>query len=163
MDRSETSQKQVAGSLYDKDFYAWTREQASLLHSRQWSQLDLLNLVEEIESLGRQERRELINRLGVLIGHLLKWQYQPQQRTRSWIATIAIQRLEITELIEESPSLKPDLEAALRQAYLKAINLAIQETNLPNRTFPPNCPYSLEEILDDRFYPGEPSSLLDED
>lgn len=163
MDRAETSQKQVVGSLYDKDFYAWTQEQASLLHSRQWSQLDLLNLVEEIESLGRQERRELINRLGVLIGHLLKWQYQPQQRTRSWIATIAIQRLEITELIEESPSLKPDLEAALRQAYLKAINLAIQETNLPNRTFPPNCPYSLEEILDDRFYPGEPSSLLDED
>jgi len=163
MDRSETSQKQVAGSLYDKDFYAWTQEQASLLHSRQWSQLDLLNLVEEIESLGRQERRELINRLSVLIGHLLKWQYQSHRRTRSWIATIAIQRLEITELIEESPSLKPDLEAALRQAYLKAINLAIQETNLPNRTFPPNCPYSLEEILDDRFYPGEPSSLLDED
>jgi len=163
MDRSETSQKQVAGSLYDKDFYAWTQEQASLLHSRQWSQLDLLNLVEEIESLGRQERRELINRLSVLIGHLLKWQYQSHRRTRSWIATIAIQRLEITKLIEENPSLKPDLEAALQQAYLKAINLAIQETNLPNRTFPPNCPYSLEEILGDRFYPGEPSELLDEE
>ena len=163
MDRSETSQKQVAGSLYDKDFYAWTQEQALLIQGRQWSQLDLLNLVEEIESLGRQERRELINRLSVLIGHLLKWQYQSHRRTRSWIATIAIQRLEITKLIEENPSLKPDLEAALQQAYLKAINLAIQETNLPNRTFPPNCPYSLEEILDDRFYPGEPSSLLDED
>ncbi len=76
MDGSETHQKQVS-SLYDKDFYAWTQEQASLLQSRQWSQLDLPNLIEEIESLGRQERRELINRLSVLMAHLLKWQYQP--------------------------------------------------------------------------------------
>ena len=162
MDKPETSQKNVP-SLYDKDFYAWTQEQASLLHSRQWSQLDLLNLVEEIEFLGRQERRELINRLSVLIGHLLKWQYQSQRRTRSWVATIAIQRLEIMKLIEESPSLKPDLEAALQQAHLKAINLAIQDTNLPNRTFPVVCPYALAEILDDRFHPGEPSDLSNEE
>ena len=162
MDRSKTSQKQV-NSLYDQDFYAWTQEQVSLLHNRQWSQLDLLNLIEEIESLGRQERRELINRLSVLIGHLLKWQYQPQQRTRSWVATIAIQRLDITKLIEESPSLKPDLEEALQQAYLKAINLAVEETSLPKRTFPAACPYSFVEILGDRFYPGEPSDLLNEE
>jgi Domain of unknown function DUF29 len=162
MNGSETNQKQIS-SLYDKDFYAWTQEQASLLHSRQWSQLDLLNLIEEIESLGRQERRELINRLSVLVGHLLKWQYQSQQRTRSWVATIAIQRLDITKLIEESPSLKPDLEAALQQAYLKAINLAVQETSLLKRTFPAECPYSFIEILSDRFYPGEPSDLLNEE
>jgi Domain of unknown function DUF29 len=162
MNGSETNQKQIS-SLYDKDFYAWTQEQASLLHSRQWSQLDLLNLIEEIESLGRQERRELINRLSVLVGHLLNWHYQPQQRTRSWVATIAIQRLEITELIKESPSLKLDLEAALQQAYLKATNLAVQETSLLKRTFPAECPYSFADILDDRFYPGEPSDLLNEE
>lgn len=160
MNGSETSQTQVS-SLYDKDFYAWTQEQASFLQSRQWSQLDLLNLVEEIESLGRQERRELINRLSVLVGHLLKWQHQPQRRTRSWVATIAIQRLEITDLIKESPSLKSSLEEALQQAYFRAINLAVQETNLPNHTFPPECPYPLAEILGDRFYPGAPSDLLE--
>lgn len=161
MDRSETSQQ--VSDLYDKDFYAWTQEQASLLYSRQWSQLDLLNLIEEIESLGRQERRELINRLSILIGHLLKWQYQPQRRTRSWVATIAIQRLEIVELLKESPSLKSDLEEALQQAYLKAINLAVEETSLPKRTFPTECPYNFVEILGDRFYPGEPSDLLNEE
>lgn len=161
MDRSETSQQ--VSDLYDKDFYAWTQEQASLLYSRQWSQLDLLNLIEEIESLGRQERRELINRLSILIGHLLKWQYQPQRRTRSWVATIAIQRLEIVELLKESPSLKSDLEEALQQAYLKAINLAVEETSLPKRTFSTECPYVLAEILGDRFYPGEPSDLLNEE
>jgi hypothetical protein len=156
---SEINPKQVS-SLYDKDFHAWTREQALLLHSRQWSQLDLPNLIEEIESLGRQERRELINRLSILIGHLLKWHYQSQRRTRSWVATIAIQRLDIAELLEESPSLKPDLEKSLQHAYLKAINLAVQETSLPKRTFPTECPYLLAEILGDRFYPGEPSDLL---
>ncbi len=79
------------------------------------------------------------------------------------MATIAIQRLEITELIEESPSLKPDLEEALQQAYLKAINLAVQETNSPKHIFPTECPYSLVDVLGDRFYPGEPNDLLDED
>ncbi len=75
-------------SLYDKDFYAWTQEQAQLLRHHQWSQLDLPNVIEEIESLGKQQRQELRNRLSILIGHLLKWEHQSQQRSRSWLATI---------------------------------------------------------------------------
>ena len=71
-------------SLYDKDFYAWTQEQAELLRHHNWSKLDLPNLIEEIESLGKQQRQELRNRLSVLIGHLLKWEYQPQRRSRCW-------------------------------------------------------------------------------
>jgi hypothetical protein len=155
-----TSQPTLAINLYKTDFYAWTQEQAKLLHSQQWGELDLPNLIEEIESLGRQQRQELRNRLSVLIGHLLKWEYQPQHRSRSWLATLRIQRLDIAELLEDNPSLKPYIEEALGKAYLKGVELAAGETDLPSRTFPLECPYSLLEILGDRFYPGELSDLV---
>jgi hypothetical protein len=132
-----------AGSnLYETDFYAWTQAQAALLRSYQWSQLDLLNLIEEIESLGRQQRQELRNCLSVLIGHLLKWHYQSQHRSRSWLATIRIQRREIIRLLKDNPSLKPDLEAALKDAYENGRDLAMGETDLPEATFPVTCPYT---------------------
>ncbi|WP_335100461.1 DUF29 domain-containing protein [Nostoc sp.] len=149
-------------SLYETDFYAWTQEQVTLLRNEQWSQIDLKNLIEEIQSLGKQQRQELRNRLSVLIGHLLKWEYQSGRRSRSWLATLRIQRLDIAELLEDNPSLKPYLEEALRKAYLKSVELAVGETDLPKRTFPVECPYSLAEIVDYDFYPGEPSKLLDE-
>ncbi|MGJ5632506.1 DUF29 domain-containing protein [Nostoc sp. CALU 1950] len=98
----------------------------------------------------------------MLIGHLLKWQYQSQRRSRSWLATLRIQRLDIAELLEDNPSLKPYLEEALRKAYLKSVELAVGETDLPKRAFPVECPYSLSEIVDYDFYPGEPSKLVDE-
>lgn len=149
-------------SLYETDFYAWTQEQVTLLRNEQWSQIDLQNLIEEIQSLGKQQRQELRNRLSVLIGHLLKWQYQSACRSRSWLATLRIQRLDIAELLEDNPSLKPYLEEALRKAYLKGVELAVGETDLPKRTFPVECPYSLSEIVDYDFYPGEPSKLVNE-
>ncbi|WP_265269611.1 DUF29 domain-containing protein [Nostoc sp. KVJ3] len=152
----------LSPSLYETDFYAWTQEQATLLRNEQWSQIDLQNLIEEIQSLGKQQRQELRNRLSILIGHLLKWQYQSQRRSRSWLATLRIQRLDIAELLEDNPSLKPYLEEALRKAYLKGVELAVGETDLPKRTFPVECPYSLSEIVDSDFYPGEPSKLVDE-
>ena len=102
-------------NLYETDFYAWIQEQAKLLRHQQWSQLDLPNLIEEIESLGKQQRAELRNRLKVLIGHLLKWEYQPERRSRSWLMTIRIQRRDTQELLEENPSLKPYLEEALQK------------------------------------------------
>jgi hypothetical protein len=148
--------------LYEVDFYAWTREQARLLRTHQWGQIDLPNLIEEIESLGKQQRQELRNRLSVLIGHLLKWHYQPQHRSRSWLATLRIQRLDIAELLEDNPSLKPYLEEALFKAYLKGVELAVGETDLPHRTFPTECPYSLTAILDSHFYPGELSEFAEE-
>jgi Domain of unknown function DUF29 len=147
-------------SLYETDFYAWTQEQVSLLREQKWHQIDLNNLIEEIESLGKQQRQELRNRLSLLIAHLLKWQYQSQNRTRSWLATIRIQRLDILDLLEDNPSLQPYLEEALGKAYLKAIALAIQETNLPDSTFPTECPYSLNNLLDGHFHPGEPSEFV---
>ncbi|NJR59715.1 MAG: DUF29 domain-containing protein [Cyanobacteria bacterium CRU_2_1] len=150
-----------AFNLYETDFYAWTQEQATLLRSQQWSQIDLPHLIEEIESLGKQQRQELRNRLSVLIGHLLKWEYQPQHRSRSWLATLRVQRRETLRLLKNNLSLTPHLDDALQEAYENARDLAMGETDLPEQTFPLSCLYSLTEILDDRFYPGEPSELVD--
>ena len=151
--------EQTAGSLmqslYETDFYAWTQEQAQLLKYQQWSQLDLPNLIEEIESLGRRERQELRNRLSILIGHLLKWEYQPEQRSRSWLATMRVQRREIINLLNQNPSLKPYLEEALQEAYENGRDLASGETNLSLSAFTEQRFYSLEEILSNEFYPGE--------
>jgi hypothetical protein len=122
----------------------------------------LLNLIEEIESLGKQERQELRNRLSVLIGHLLKGEYQSSMRSRSWLATIRVQRRDTLRLLKDNPSLKPYLEEALPEAYENGRDLAMGETNLPEQTFPKMCPYSFNEILDNSFYPGEPSELVSE-
>jgi hypothetical protein len=124
-------------NLYDTDFYAWIQEQTTLLRNRQWNQLDLLNLIEEIESLGKQQRQELRNRLSILIEHLLKWEYQPQRRSRSWLATIRVQRRNLLRLLQENPSLKSYLQEAILEAYENGKDLAMGETNLPEKTFPP--------------------------
>lgn len=144
-----------SSELYEVDFYAWTQQQAKLLREKQWSYLDTENLVEEIESLGRQERRELKNRLGILLGHLLKWEFQPEGRSRSWIATIREQRSQVLQLLDESPSLQPYLPEALETAYQSGLNLAVHETSLSYKAFPQECPYSLEQTLDFEFFPGQ--------
>ena len=146
-------------SLYEADFYAWTQEQARLLRERQWTSLDLDSLVEEIETLGRQERQELVNRLGVLLGHLLKWQYQSENRSNSWKATIREQRRRILRLLDSSPSLQPYLEEALQLGYEDGVDLAVRETNLPDLTFPSTCVYSLEQALDAEFLPDHETLL----
>lgn len=150
----------ASSRLYDDDFYRWTQVMAEALRSRNWSALDIENLVEEVESLGRQQRQELRNRLGILLGHLLKWEFQPEQRSRSWLSTIRVQRLDIAVLLEDNPSLKASLQDVLEKGYRKGVLLAEGETGLEPRTFPEICSYRLEEVLDDDFYPGETSDLL---
>jgi len=149
---TETTQGSTK-TLYDADFYAWTQEQAKLLRDRQWDQVDLENIIEEIESLGRQERSELRNRLTVLLGHLLKWQFQPNMRSRSWRMTIREQRRQIREHIEENPSLQPYIPEAMNKAYEGGKMLAASETSLETEAFPEGCPYSFEEAIDDSFFP----------
>ncbi|MFS8775467.1 DUF29 domain-containing protein [Synechococcus sp. R65.1] len=139
--------------LYERDFYAWTQEQATLLRSGRLEQLDTEHLAEEIEALGRQERRELVNRLGILLGHLLKWQFQPQLRGKSWQATIIEQRQDIQELIAESPSLKSYLAEAMEKAYRKGLLLVVRETPLSLQDLPDQCPYTFEQVMDPSFYP----------
>jgi hypothetical protein len=152
----------MMNDLYEIDFYAWTQKQVALLQSHQWSQIDLPNLIEEIESLGKQQQQELRNRFSILIGHLLKWEYQPERRSRSWLATIRVQRRDLWRLINDNPSLKPYLAEALLESYENGKDLAMGETNLPAKIFPQECPYSLEEIMGDRFYPGESSEFIEE-
>ena len=122
-------------TLYDRDFHAWTHEMAEALRSSQWEGLDVGNLVEEIESLGRRERQELENRLAVLLGHLLKWQYQSTERSNSWRATIREQRRRISKLLIESPSLKSYRSTALLDAYLNGLDLEFKRPIYPMKPF----------------------------
>ena len=138
-------------NLYLTDFYAWTQEQANLLRQGKVDYIDVVNLIEEIESLGKQQKQELKNRLGVLIGHLLKWNYQSNQRSKSWKYTIQEQRLQILDLFEQNPSLKPYQEEAVSKAYQLGLLLIGRETPLDPRELPSQCPYTLDQILDDSF------------
>ena len=141
-------------SLYESDFYAWTQQQSELIALKKWSSLDTANVIEELESLGRKERQELRNRLGILLGHLLKWQFQQEQRSNSWRGTIREQRKQINLLLKDSPSLKPYLQEALEDAYELGTALAIKETQLAEETFPHSCPYQLSDILETGFLPS---------
>ncbi len=154
MTKSQTEMTKNSG-LYETDFYAWTIEQAKFLKDGVWECLDISNLVEEIESLGKQQRQELRNRLGILLGHLLKWEFQPSHRSKSWLATIREQRRRVRDLLEESPSLKPYLPEVLEKAYQDGVDLAVRETSLNYKDFPQECFYSLEQVLDSSFFPGQ--------
>lgn len=138
---------------YGEDFYAWTQAQAALLRKRKVSDLDWENLAEEIESLGNRQRKEVRSRLRRLVQHLLKWHYQPTRRTPSWRRTIRTQRLEITDEVEGSGSLHAQLPTLLQQAYPGARRLAADDTGFPLATFPESCPWTLEQILDEDFWP----------
>lgn len=138
---------------YDSDFYGWTQEQADLLRSGSLSELDTQNLLEEIESMGRSERRELESRLEVLLAHLLKWKYQEGRRSRSWTLTIIGQRQKVSRCLKQSPSLKHKLNESLEAAYSDAIIAAERETQISRNVFPDNCPWTFEQIMDNDFYP----------
>lgn len=159
--QSVLPQKAVQESLYESDFYAWTQTQVALIQSGQWTDIDVQNLVEEIESLGKQHRREMRSRLTVLLAHLLKWEYQPGKRYGSWRATIRVQRRDLLRLLKESPSLKPYIEDATLSAYTDARDLAISETGLADATFPEVCGYSWAQVVDMQFFPGDASDLVD--
>jgi hypothetical protein len=141
----------LAANLYEIDFYAWTQEQSTLLSRGQWQSLDIENLVEEIESLGKQQKQELRNRLGILIGHLLKWEFQSESRSKSWKATIVEQRDRITFHLKDNPSLKPYLDQAVVEAYKLALSLVVRETPLDYSGLPSECPYTIAKILDPDF------------
>ncbi len=148
-------------SLYAADFYAWTQQQVKLLKAQAWQGLDVQNLIEELEDLGRRERQELRNRLAVLLGHLLKWQFQAQQRSNSWLATLREQREQLSLLLNENSSLKPYLPEPLIIAYKLGLNIAVRETGLSYETFPSECPYPLEKVLDLAFLPDSPAESTD--
>ena len=140
-------------AAFDEDFFAWTEEQARLLRAGEFSQLDTANIAEEIDDMGRSIRHELRSRLSVLTMHLLKWRYQPGYRSPSWSGTISEQREQIADLLEESPSLNPALAQNLTKIYRRAVNKAMRDTGLPEATFPADCPFTPEQILEKDFLP----------
>ena len=133
--------------LYDADFYRWSQETAEALRKGEFNSLDVSALAEEVEDLGKRERAALESRLAVLIGHLLKWEFQPSKRSKSWEATIEIQRTRIARLLRQNPSLKAYLPECLQDAYPEGVLLAIKQTGLDRKTFPEKCPYPIDTLL----------------
>jgi hypothetical protein len=139
--------------LYDQDFYAWANEQAALLRAGQLCAADIEHIAEEIESMGKTEKRELISRLTVLLVHLLKWQFQPNLQGASWRATIRVQRRDLSRHMADNPSLKAKLPEVVADAYGSAVLLAVAETGLPETTFPAICAWTFEQIMAPDFWP----------
>lgn len=144
-------------NLYDKDVYTWALQQADALRRRSANEIDWDNVAEEIESVGKTEARELESRFAVLLTHLLKWRFQAEKRSGSWRATIRIQRIELTRLLEQNPGLKPRRDELLGVAYQVARIQAAGETELPEATFPDSNPFTLSEVLDPEFWPDAPA------
>jgi hypothetical protein len=144
----------ATASKYDQDFYAWTQEQARLLRNGRFDALDLTHLIEELEDLGKREKRSLASHLAVLLGHLLKWQYQADYpHKKSWRATINTQRRAVAKLLQENPTLCAQLPGFIADAYADGVDLAVAEPPLDYDSFPQSCPWSEQQILDD-FWPA---------
>lgn len=136
------------------DRYAWLEQQSRLLKAGRIQDLDIEQLAEALEQEMGNERRELYRRLRILIGHLLKWQYQPDQRSSSWAGTIRVQRKDLAKLLKDSPSLKRFVDAEILDAYTDAVDLASFETGLPKSSFPADCPYQAQVLFDQEFWPS---------
>lgn len=146
--------KFMKSNLYETDFCARTVQQAEFLRQGCLGQLDLVTLIEEIESLGKQQRQELCNRLTILVGHLLNWDYQPEKRSKSWFITVGNQRRQIKILLKLNPSLKPFIQEALEFSFPLAVDLVVSETPLQDQDLLPDCPYTWEQILEPTFPPS---------
>jgi len=138
---------------YEIDYAQWCVEQAALVREGKFAGLDRENLAEEIESLGRSERREIESRLGELLIHLLKWKFQPAGQGGSWRGTIREQRTRLAKRLLESPSLKNYPAEILAEEYEIARSKASGETGLDEREFPIRCPFTIGQILDAEYFP----------
>ncbi|MBP2309851.1 DUF29 family protein [Azospirillum melinis] len=140
-------------SLYDSDFYAWANEQAALLRAGKLDAADIEHIAEEIESMGKTEKRELVSRLRVLLHHLLKWEHQPARRGNSWRLSIANSRDEIETHMRDNPSLKSKLGESIADAYRLARRDAAAETGIDEAVFAVQCPWSFAEMMDEGVWP----------
>ena len=134
---------------YETDIIAWANQQAQLLRSGRWSEIDVTHIVEEIEDVGKSEQRELESRMVVLITHFLKWQYQPQRQGKSWLLTIKEQRNAVHRRLKKTPSLKASLndEEWWNDVWLDARVVTEKETLIDFDKFPQQCPWTIEHIL----------------
>ena len=146
-------------ATYDSDLYTWSLEQAELLRQGKFDQLDLENIIEEIEDMSKSERRALQSFLETLLMHLLKWEYQPAYRGRSWKFTIIEQRKRIEGHLKENPGLKSKLSELIETAYGYALSGAMRETGLREQIFPGTNPWTYEQFMDPKFWPGEEDGM----
>jgi hypothetical protein len=139
-------------AAYDRDFYTWTEEQAALIREGRFAEVDRKNVAEEIESLGRSEFSRLVSfysliQLHMLKWEMLKWEHQPNLRSRSWASSIELHRMHAAEALEDNPGLKSRVDEAVVRAYRAARLEAIRETGLSKKVFPETCPFTLDEML----------------
>jgi hypothetical protein len=141
-------------TLYKTDYLQWLESTIEKLHDQDYKNVDWENLVEEIQDMGKSERRSLESNLIVVLLHLLKWQYQSERRSGSWEGSIIEHRRRIKKSLQESPSLKSYLISILAECYAESLKQAKAETGLPLATFPTECDYDLfTEIINDEFLP----------
>ena len=140
-------------NLYDKDYYLWLEETVQLLQEGKFTDLDIFNLIEEIKDMGRSEKNALESNLIVLLMHLLKWKYQPEKQSGSWRRSIREHRRRILKAFKNSPSFKRYLEVVFDESYQEARKQAADETGRSLNTFPKNCPFKIEEIIDSEYLP----------
>lgn len=138
---------------HEKDVYGWAVHTAQLLREKKMSEVDFDGIIEELEEMGISNKHAFKNRLAQLIFHLLKWQFQPDFRGRSWEGSIEEQRIRLSDLLEGNPSLKPEIEESIKKAYKLSFSLVRKETPLDLKLLPTKCPYTFEQIMDDEFYP----------
>ena len=153
--------KNTETSLYERDFFEWTQEEAAKLRRFRPAGLDVENLAEEIESLGKRDRRKLRSHLVVILAHLLKWEHQPERRSRSWVRSVRNGRQAISYVIEDSPSLRDHPATILRSAFEEGRGVAADEMGCDENELPTDCPYTIGQSLDDHFWPGPEEGAFD--
>jgi hypothetical protein len=146
-DRSDTLKKNEPRARYDRDLYTWAVEQAALLRSGRVEEVDALNIAEEIDDVGNEQYDKLESALRLILLHLLKWDHQPDRRSRSWWGSIQVQRKHVDKVLRKNPGLKTHIQEAIGDGYAVARLEAAAQTKLDPRAFPEECPYSWDEIM----------------
>ncbi len=136
------------GTRHDRDLYSWAIEQAALLRTGRFAEVDALSIAEEIDDVGNEQYDKLESALRLILLHLLKWDHQRQRRSRSWQANIAIQRRHVLRVLRKNPGLKSMVDEAITDAYETARLEAAARTLLDDDAFPLECPYSWHDIME---------------
>jgi hypothetical protein len=150
----ESPRPEHPGDLYERDYAAWLFHNAALIRAGRFAEVDIANVAEELEDMGRSETRAVGSHIAAILMHLLKWQFQPQQRSSGWRGSAYNARRAFERLLEESPSLRRRVPDLVTSRYRDARYNAVNETGLPEAVLPEDCPYTPEQVLDDGFWPG---------
>ena len=152
---SGTRTSLISQTLYEQDYYQWLTATANKLRQGKLAEIDVVNLIEEIEDMGRSERKAVRSNLRILLMHLLKYKYQPEKRTNNWLFTIVEHRKRLQQSFQDSPSLRPYFLEVFEESYQDAIDLSTAETSLPRNTFPNKSPFTPQNTLNSDYLPNQ--------